>query len=153
MSAEQSVSEFSRTARHALERAGWGPGRAVSEEQLAAWEAAIAKPMHSRARDALREFGGLEIGAEGPGIERARDRLNLDPRLAIGEEDRLELFEDTYRLENLYPLGEGANGHYFVAMDTSGSVYMIADFIFRVGHNMHDAIESSILGLAVEALD
>ncbi|MCX4546584.1 SUKH-3 domain-containing protein [Streptomyces sp. NBC_01565] len=73
-----------------------------------------AGPKHSHDVD-LREFGGLTVGSRGPGITRAREAFELDPLLALGEDDCFgEWGEEICRC--LFPLCELDHGHAFLGV-------------------------------------
>jgi hypothetical protein len=67
------------TAPHSSEvtrlllNAGWEPGRQVSTR---VWESDVGRPFPATLA-VLREFGGLRIGAMGPGIDFARSDVDL----------------------------------------------------------------------------
>jgi hypothetical protein len=57
------------------------PGRRVPDA-LASWQVTLSADgfvLHSAAESVLLEFGGLIVGKSGPGIERARSVVHLDP--------------------------------------------------------------------------
>ena len=78
--------------------------------------------MSSVARSVLKEFGGLHIKSEGPGVACARSDLEINPLLARGEEDRFFSF-NCFRGKQLFPLGEAVVGHVFAAIDEDSTVY------------------------------
>ncbi len=128
-----------------LLRVGWYPGRAVPEK-VAYWKEQLpAFVMFDAAREALREFGGLSVEVSGPGIDHARTSFDIDPMLAIGEDDRFGSFEHAVG-ERLFPLGEAMRGNAFLAIGESGRVFLIGDEIAFVGRTMTEAIDSLIQG-------
>ncbi len=85
----------------------------------------------------------------GPGAEAARESFELNPLLAIGEEDRFA--EHALRIgEPLYPLGEAANGHVFLAIAADGRVYALMEELWFLGESMEAAIERLILGRVLQ---
>lgn len=142
---------FAELVRLALIRAGWHEGRHVPA-LVVDWERRLAEygPMSSAARIALTEFGGLEFDERGPGVDKAREPFRLDPLLAEGESDRLAGFASV--AGSLYPLGDFANGAFFIAMSADGQVYVLAQDIKRVGRSMVDALDRLLLGRRMEAV-
>ncbi len=94
---------------------------------------------------ALKHYGGIHVKQSGPGEEAARESFELNPLLAIGEEDRFA--EHALRIgEPLYPLGEAGNGHVFLAIAADGRVFALMEDLWFLGENMEAAIERLILG-------
>lgn len=83
---------------------------------------------------------------KGPGINVARESFTLDPILVEGERDRFERFEDRLNV-SLFPLGEGGNGHFFIAIADNGKVYAIMDDILKIGDNVDEALNNLIIGI------
>jgi hypothetical protein len=102
--------------------------------------------MHEAAEEFLSEFGGLVFDISGPGISCAREPFELDPLLAEGEEDRFADWSEVIG-KSLYPIGEGDQGHYFLAIDESGEVYLVADWVAAFGP-ADKALEGLTLGVA-----
>jgi SUKH-3 immunity protein len=96
--------------------------------------------------EALSEFGGLRVDVHGAGMTMARQSFVLDPTLAIGEDDRFGRYGSVVGTE-LFPLGEGGGGHYFLAIAPDGFVYGIGDFIFEVGCDIRDALQNLVRGV------
>jgi hypothetical protein len=65
--------------------------------------------------------------------------------LCVGEDDR---FGDYASLLHscLYPLGETAGGHAFVASDDRGRVFLVMDAIWFVGDTFDSALDSLLRG-------
>ncbi len=101
--------------------------------------------MFDAARHALTEFGGLKVDVDGPGVDFAKGSFQLDPSLAIGEEDRFDVFEKRLA-SRLYPLGEAYGGHTFLAIDDQGSVFLLMGDVRRIGRSIGEALEGLILG-------
>jgi hypothetical protein len=132
----------------ALEDAGWFPGRRV-DELVAGWTAQLDRSGGFRifpaAAQGLREFGGLRITQRGPGLECSRESFELVPTAALGEDDR---FEEYARIvgSRLYPLGEYASGHYFIAIDERGRVFLLMDDLQYVADDLPRALDSLLTG-------
>lgn len=128
-----------------LRGAGWYPGRSVD---TTAWRVRLEADgfrIHAAAEEFLREFGGLTAAGGGSGITRAREPFELDPLLALGEDDRFgEWGEEIARC--LFPLGELDHGHAFLGMDEQGELYVVANWLARFGR-MPEAMENLLLGV------
>ncbi|WP_394827857.1 SUKH-3 domain-containing protein [Pendulispora albinea] len=135
--------------RETLMRAGWVPGRR-DEARANEWAHQLDSPgglqIFDAARAALAEFGGLKVDVVGPGIDFAKTSFELDPLLAIGEEDR---FEDaaSQLARRVYPLGDVGGGHAFLAIDDRGAVYFINESgPTLLGHTIENALAALIQG-------
>ncbi|MGW2581219.1 SUKH-3 domain-containing protein [Streptomyces virginiae] len=128
-----------------LRGAGWCPGRRVGTAGW--WERLEADGFrgHPAAEAFLREFGGLTVGHGGPGITRAREAFELDPLLALGEDDRFGGWGEAIGRQ-LFPLGELDHGHAFLGLDERGELYAVADRLARFGR-IPEAIENLVLGV------
>jgi hypothetical protein len=106
--------------------------------------------MHEAAEGFLSEFGGLAFAHGGPGISRAREPLELDPLLAIGED---EMFREWGELigEGIFPIGELDNGRYFLGIGESGALYLVSDWLARFGAGLI-GMENLVLGVMPETV-
>ena len=142
--------EWSAQTETELVAAGWYRGR-QDTARVAEWRRKLDTPggfrMSSAAEQALEEFGGLRVERQGPGIECARGGFDLNPELAVGEEDRFGEFRHQVE-SDLFPLGEAFNGHAFLAIDHAGRVYLLGDRIQLVGTNIYSALDSILVGRA-----
>jgi hypothetical protein len=102
--------------------------------------------------DALSEFGGIRMGFEGPGLECARGSFEIDPSLAIGEEDRFALYSRQVGAD-VFPLGEVLEGNAFLGMDEKGRVFLVGDQIALLGNDIYAGLEALLLGLSPLALN
>jgi hypothetical protein len=146
------MNEFNHAAevRRGLAEAGWTPEQRRTE-LVDGWQRGLDSPggfeMFPAARDALERYGGVKVTASGPGIECARDAFQIDPMLGFGEEAYFQRHVSRLGVP-LYPLGEVANGHAFLAIDPSGRVYMLFDEEVPAMYPSIDvAVTSFILGL------
>jgi hypothetical protein len=99
--------------------------------------------MPEAARDALREFGGLRVGESGPGVARARCRLEFLP----AKGDTMEVLEEMIG-EALYPLGEVDGGHGVLGISQDGTAWLDALHVrFFCGPALDDLIGRFLLGL------
>jgi hypothetical protein len=124
-----------------LKESGWFEGR-NTEGSLCLPEGFEMFPAASRV---LVEFGGLKGGQVGAGITMAASDFELRPELAQGESDRFHEFEKKLGVR-LYPLGEAHRGHYFLAIDENGRIYLAMDEIIVLGENFEAGVENLILG-------
>jgi hypothetical protein len=124
-----------------LVEAGWFSGRDVfSQLRLPAGFAVFGA-----AQRVLMEFGMLRVGRDGPGLASARTPVDLDPMLCWGEDDRFSDYADALG-SSLYPLGEAAHGHVFVAIDELGRVFLIMDSMWFVSYTFDDALDKLLRG-------
>jgi hypothetical protein len=138
------VNELIDEMRRTLRRAGWVPGRHVDTSTWRARLGADGLVMHAAAEGFLSEFGGLAFADGGPGISRAREPLELDPLLALGED---EMFREWGELigEDIFPIGELDNGRYFLGIGESGPLYLVSDWLARFGVGL-GGMENLVLG-------
>jgi hypothetical protein len=139
---------FAPEAEKILRAGGWTPAR--SDAAFAdLCSSALDRPggfaMHPAARSAIQEFGGLAFGEVGAGVDFARSDVVFDPRLAIGEEDRLHDYFEELRGRAAYPLGECHHGHAFLAIDSEGRAYEVGDDVYR-GASLDALLEGLLLG-------
>jgi hypothetical protein len=153
MTDKSAMDRFAPAVREVLERAGWSPDRRVPEAQLQAWADSLGMVMPESARQVLGEFGGIATTQLAPGVDLAREPFVLDPLLAVHEEDRFQEFRDSYGLDDLYPLGESAGGHWFIAIDGDGRTYLLMDDIRVLGETFDAALEALAVGRAARRLE
>lgn len=139
---EQTGGRFSADTEQMLREAGWFPGRDVSGKlrlppRFTPFPAALK---------VLGEFGGLRVGRRGPGVEFSRTPVVLDPMLCDGEDDRFDALVDLVGCA-LYPLGETADGHSFLAVDERGRVFLIFGDIHLIADTFEGALENLLHGL------
>ncbi len=132
---------FSEVSIKLLREAGWFPGRNV----LKTIELSSRFPLLEPAIKVLEEFGHLKIGDWGPGIDTARMGVHIEPMLAAGEDDR---FLDYARQigSQLYTLGEAGGGHFFLAIDERGRVFLLMDDLFFVDDSFDSALDHLLIG-------
>ncbi|MFD5637798.1 SUKH-3 domain-containing protein [Streptomyces sp. NPDC127077] len=109
-------------------------------------------PLPSGKRGARRqgmEFGGLSVDVSGPGVSCAREPFEIDPELAVGEEDRFADLSERFGRRFL-PLGE-VGTEFFLAIDEDGILYLLAAWVFRLGPS-DEALENLIRGVKAEKL-
>ncbi|WP_405437555.1 SUKH-3 domain-containing protein [Streptomyces avidinii] len=130
----------------ALRRAGWFPGRQVD---VAPWRNSMQGfPMHVAAEEFLREFGGIRVQVSGPGVTCMRIPFEIDPELALGEEDRF--LEISRRFDcSLFPVGMKDSGDFFLCIDEDGTVYGLMNWLFLLGRG-DAALEHLVTGVAGE---
>lgn len=139
---------WSEQTERELLAAGWYPGRRDAG-RVAEWRNILENSkgfrMSPAAATALEEFGGIRVSAHGPGAECARGGFDLDPALAVGEEDRFDGFGKQYDLD-LFPLGEAFDGHAFLGIDRLGRVYLVGDDIRVLGNSIEIALDAILDG-------
>ncbi|MEY9858499.1 hypothetical protein ABH935_004114 [Catenulispora sp. GAS73] len=91
----------------------------------------------------LSRFGGLDVGNNGPGLERTRERFDLEPMLCSGEEDRFVELSGLME-RDLFPIGTFGGLRYFLAIDGNAEVYLIEADLQTIGH-MPDALDAKVL--------
>ncbi|WP_234348906.1 SUKH-3 domain-containing protein [Streptomyces sp. WM6373] len=136
---------WSAAVETVLRDAGWYPGRNVDTTVWRERLEADGFRIHSAAEDFLREFGGLTVASGGSGITRAREPFELDPLLAMGEDDGFGEWGEEIG-QHLFPLGELDHGHAFLGLDEQGELYVVANWLARFGR-MPDAMENLVLGV------
>lgn len=142
------VLEWSHETEARLIAAGWKPGRRETR-RVAEWRRSLEKPAGFRlslaAEAALEELGDLRVDCKGSGLECARGGFDLNPELAVGEEDRFaELGAHVGGC--LFPLGEAFEGQAFLAIDDNGHVYLVGDTIQQLGTNIREALDTILVG-------
>jgi len=143
------MSLSNRSLNDLLTDGGWAPDRRVPD-RVAEWRGALEQHkrfvMHPAAEAVLLEFGGLKVGSTRPGVQRASARINFDPMLAVGEEDRLLDYFPALTGLNLFPLGEVDDGHAFFAISASGETFCVGDEIYGRWPTFRAALEALLLG-------
>ncbi|MGW3815166.1 SUKH-3 domain-containing protein [Streptomyces sp. NPDC005046] len=126
------TSRFSEPVDDALRTAGWQPGR-WDIKQAEYWADALrghASPAGHRhavfpaAVEAWAEFGGLRVGATGPGRQLAPALLHLDPLHGLHMARTLGDLGRALDTE-VCPLGEESDSHALLAIDAEGRVYTL----------------------------
>ncbi len=152
---DKTPTRFSEAVYDALKEAGWFPGRNM-EDVVAEWIEQLVHKGHFEifpaAWDVLLEFGGLEIGQEGPGEECARGSMELDPLLAICRKDYFTWYSALVG-ERLFPLGFADSRNAILAIGESGRVFLIMERVWLIGEDFDDALERTIRGLKDLPLD
>src|SRR5688500_4587243 len=123
----EGMRRFSSETEQLLKSAGWYEGRSVPA-LVESWQRELERAdgfkLSQAALQVLEEFGGLHILSEGAGVACARADLDLNPSLAIFEEDRFFSFE-CLKGKEVFPLGEAIVGHAFAAIDQDCNVYLV----------------------------
>ncbi|MGW2044480.1 SUKH-3 domain-containing protein [Streptomyces sp. NPDC001858] len=138
---------FSSEAEDVLRRSGWFPGRRAD---IQSWKELLpGLSWHAAAEGFLAEFGGLSVDVSGPGVSCAREPFEIDPELAVGEEDRFEDLSERFGRRFL-PLGE-VGTEFFLGIDEDGVLYLLAAWAFRLGPS-DEALENLIRGVKSEKM-
>ena len=149
------MNRFSIETEHLLKAAGWFEGRSVPD-LVESWRAELETDdgfvLSPAARQVLNEFGGLHIQSRGAGIDCAKSDVNINPLLAIDEEDHFFSFT-CLRGKQLFPLGEAELIHLFLAIDESRNIYLIMEFVLYVANTIEEALETMLLGKETRLLE
>jgi hypothetical protein len=139
------MTRFSLETERVLRAAGWYPGRRVDVSEWKRLLAAGGVHMHAAAEEFLREFGGLYVSSEGPGVTSGREPFEIDPALcADSEEDRfLAWGEEIGR--PVFPLGELDDGRFCLGIDEYGEIYLVETWLASFGRG-DEAMEKLVLG-------
>ena len=131
----------SKEVERALRRAGWFEGRRID---LSPWRDSLLQPFPA-ARVVLAEFGGLQFGVVGDGVDFARSDVDLRPSWP---DRQFTGYHDLNRIvgEALYPLGEIDRGNADLLIDESGRVYIVMDKLQFIAPTFRDALEALLLG-------
>jgi hypothetical protein len=143
------TSRLSRDVVGVLESTGWKRDH-YNPTQVDEWCVALATggsrfEIFPAAAEALSVYGGLRLEQRSPGLSMARETLELDPTLALGEDDRFDRFANVVG-RRLFPLGEGGGGAYFLAISEDGMVFGVGDFIVEVGRSIDEALTNLVVG-------
>lgn len=104
--------------------------------------------MHAAAEEFLREFGGIYVQVSGPGVTCMRTPFEIDPELALGEEDRFMELSRRFGC-SLFPIGAKESSEFFLSIDEGGTVYAVMNWLFSLGRG-ETAIEHLVTGVAGE---
>jgi hypothetical protein len=142
------VPSWSPEVGTALKAAGW-PRDLKNRERLEEWKADLLEfhktSLPEKVSRALLEFGGVTVRFDGPGVEFARGGFEIDPSLALGEEERFAAHSRQIG-SPIFPLGEALDGNVFLGMDESGRVFLVADRITPLGDDIYSALDALLLG-------
>lgn len=144
------MKEWNPQVEEALSRAGWVADREVD---ISAWCSRLEETgiqLHDAFKAFIREFGGLAFDARGEGVDRAREQFQLDPTLAVGEEDRFSEWSELTGT-SIVPIGELDHGRYFLGIDDLGKIYLVADWLAAFGVGP-EGLERLILGRQPDVL-
>jgi len=162
---ENSSPRFSPQVEAVLRQAGWYPSRVVPDSQLEQWMVLewdtlpgfhFQTRMFSAAYHILREFGGLVIEQNGPGVTCCRERFKFDPLESIKLTEAYNWpFSEWAADGSLYPFGCFASGKTTdgaIAVDGRGRI-VDQDYVILIGANIDEALENLIIGLMPKPLD
>ena len=140
---------FEPSVAEVLVKSGWFSGRSV-ETLVKHWKIELMKSdslqMFPAAEKALLEFGGIKCSQRTMGKDLPVKSFEVNPSLAVYEEDRLEEFSSELGIE-FYPLGEASGGYYFLAIAEDGKVYWLMENLFLIGKNFDEALHNMIIGV------
>jgi SUKH-3 immunity protein len=152
---------FTLEVERALRQAGWYLGRALAESQLEQWYAFKYKSVPGyhqiipSALVVLREFGGLLIEQDAPGVTCYRESFSIDPLTALGLKESSWHTYEWLLEESLFPLGvTGSSQDDILAITGSGKVLYMPNEgpLLLVGNTFAHALNSLIVGIMPLAL-
>jgi len=135
-----------------LRRSGWSADRRAAPDWLSAVYATMEREgfaVVDALRDVLGSYGGLKLGSRGTGVSQAREVVDVDPRLCVGEVDRFEWVGECLG-RTLSPVGELGGGHAFVGIDEDGAIYIFDLEVWRAGLDWDSALHKLLLGHRTE---
>ena len=139
---------LSDLARKRLSAAGWTPGRDV-REQVAVWKDALSSQggfeIFPAAERALREFGGLKVQQEGPGVTCYRTPFAIDPTLG-GKCKKLLIHYGDFLGAELYPIGAKFGEDTLLVVASDSRVFAIGEGVWLVGLGIVDALDALLVG-------
>jgi len=146
---------FSPEVERALRQAGWYEGRIVPESQLEQWYAFKYEcvPGYHRITPAaltvLREFGGLFIEQDAPGVTCYRESFRIDPLATLGLKESVWGAFEWLIEDSLFPLGvTGGSQDDIIAISGCGKVFLISNLgtLHLAGLTFTHALNSQIVG-------
>jgi hypothetical protein len=118
---------------------GWYPGRNVLEQL----SLPIDYPVFPMALRVLAEFGGIEVGEMGPGINMGSSIITFDPTEREGTYERLR----GEHPKRIYPIAMVDHGHALLFVDEEGSILYYAGKLELINTDIWEALTSLVLGL------
>jgi hypothetical protein len=136
------AARFSPRVLSILQGAGWFEGRDVSAELISPRELGL----FPAAERVVREFGCLQFGECGPGMDCATSDVLIDPRLAVHLLPELKKWERAQGVR-LFPLGEMHRSHGYLVIDEHGRTYMVVENdLVPLAPSYDEGIERLLLG-------
>lgn len=141
------MKRFSDDTYRDLIQAGWFDGRDVLD-QVCLLEGVALFPA---AKNVLREFGNLHIGAVRPGKECSTSDIRIDPLVGKGYEEDFAEYGAELGVK-LYPLGEALHGNFVILLDEQGRVFVwiMFDILSSCAKSFDQALEVMLQGLKYE---
>lgn len=132
---------FSKQVEAILLRGGWFEGRTYA---LRNYNAFPSKPFPA-ARRVLGEFGGLQFGESGAGIDFATCDFDMRP---VWGDRRFKGWrkEESSIGRRLYKLGMVSRLNAYLLIDDAGAVYSLMDDLILIAPSFEEALESLLLG-------
>jgi hypothetical protein len=150
---------FVPEVEQALRDAGWYEGRCLSDEEIARWCAfnrengAGYYRIFPAALTVLREFGGVFVELDKPGVTCYRNSFLLNPFAAVGLHESLLQKVEWFLGEPLFPLGvTGESQDDILALSNSGKLYCfgIDGSPFLKGNTFDEALHNLIVGIMAQ---
>ncbi len=133
---------FSAEVETILRQGGWFEGRRFD---LTVYDEFPMRP-HAAAGEVLAEFGGLQLGEVGPGIDCARSDIDLTPAWTDSEFTGWSDLDQRVG-SRLYPLGEFHRGNAYLLIDEARRIHAIGPGdLFLIAPTFDEALELLLLG-------
>lgn len=123
--------------------AGWRPGR----DMPIACDALESLRSYPLAARVLRAFGGLHVGACGPGRDCATSDIVFTT--CPSRDDRFSIIDPESPGDDLFPLGEASRGHLELFLDARGRLLAYAvpnGRLWVIGESFGVGVERLLLG-------
>jgi len=150
---------FAADVADVLTSAGWTPGRDVDEQPAVNYvrgeigrDGARAEP-HAAAVAALREFAGLTVMQDGPGVDLRRRPFVIDPVPVAASTETLADFGAVLG-HPLFPIGTEGDHDSIVAIASSGHVFALDHTgEWHLGNSIDEALTTLITGTQPPRVD
>jgi hypothetical protein len=150
---------FAPDVAAALTAAGWTPGRAVDEQPAVDYvhgeigRDGARTEAHDAALAALREFTGLTVMQDGPGVELRRRPFVIDPVPVAASTETLADFGAVLG-DRLFPIGMEGDHDSIIAMASSGHVFALDHAgEWHLGDSMDEALAMLVTGTQPPRVD
>jgi len=143
---------FAPDVADVLTTAGWTPDRAVDEQPSVTYvrdevgRNGARSELHAAATEALREFAGLQILQDGPGVHLRRRPFLIDPVPVAASTETLADFGAVLG-DSLFPLGMEGDHDSIIAIAASGHVFALDHAgEWHLGDSMDEALTTLVAG-------
>ena len=135
-----------------LTTAGWTPARAVDEQPAVNYvrgevgRNGARSDVHAAAIDALREFAGLQVIQDGPGVHLRRRPFLIDPVPVAASTETLADFGAVLGGQ-LFPIGMEGDHDSIIAIAESGHVFALDHAgEWHLGDSIDEALSTLVTG-------